>query len=153
MSKKPVVVAIAVLAIGGAVGYGFHLWQEARAVPESVAWGTVDTREVQLAFETDGRIARLLKEEGESVRAGERLGELDTHSLLIERDRARAQLASLEASLVLAEDGYRDEEIAAALATQKSIESDLALARRTETRQEQLFRAKATSEQNRDDAR
>lgn len=153
MSKKPVVVAIAVLAIGGTVGYGFHLWQEARAVSGSVAWGTVDTREVQLAFETDGRIARLLKEEGESVRAGERLGELDTRSLLIERDRARAQLASLEASLVLAEDGYRDEEIAAALATQKSIESDLALARRTETRQEQLFRAKATSEQNRDDAR
>lgn len=115
-----------------------------------MAGGACRARERRLG---DGRIARLLKEEGESVRAGERLGELDTRSLLIERDRARAQLASLEASLVLAEDGYRNEEIAAALATQKSIKSDLALARRTETRQEQLFRAKATSEQNRDDAR
>lgn len=56
-------------------------------------------RTVRLAFESSGRIARLSKEEGDRVRAGEVIGELDRERLLIERDKAAAEERRLDATL------------------------------------------------------
>lgn len=70
-----------------------------------------------LAFEAQGRIAALGREEGEAVKKGEPLGELDVRLLKIERKRARAALEGREVDLRLAEEGYRKEEVAAAKAS------------------------------------
>ncbi len=120
--------------------------------PLNRAWGNVDTRQVSLAFEASQRIVELGPEEGDAVRAGDVIGRLDTRSLEIERARARAELASLEAQADLAREGYRKEDIDAQRATTAALESKLELARRTYRRQKDLLAVRASSRQNYDDA-
>lgn len=142
VGKKAVVLVVAAAVAAGA-GWGFAEWQKSREAKPSVAWGSVDAREVSLAFEGSGRIAELLREEGEAVKAGDVIGRLDTRALEIERRRAEAQ----------AEEGFRKEEISSAKAELDAVESNLALARKTEDRQLKLWKANATTAQNVDNAR
>lgn len=104
VGKKAVVLVVAAAVAAGA-GWGFAEWQKSREAKPSVAWGSVDAREVSLAFEGSGRIAELLREEGEAVKAGDVIGRLDTRALEIERRRAEAQAEGLDAQWRLAEEG------------------------------------------------
>lgn len=151
MSKKPVAIALAAVLIGG----GVYLWQNygTEEVPPYRAWGTVDTRQVRLAFEGAGRIETLKKEEGERVAAGELLGTLDTAALEIELRSAAAQSASAKAQLQLAREGYRKEDIAAAEADAAAASRALNLARITENRQTKLLKTGGTTQQLLDNAR
>ena len=85
------------------------------AAPANRAWGNVETRQTSLAFEASGRIAALHKEEGESVQAGELLGQLDDEALRIGRRQAAAELKRLQAQAALAHEGTRQEDIDACL--------------------------------------
>mgnify|MGYP000304600972 FL=1 len=152
VGKKAVVLVVAAAVAAGA-GWGFAEWQKSREAKPSVAWGSVDAREVSLAFEGSGRIAELLREEGEAVKAGDVIGRLDTRALEIERRRAEAQAEGLDAQWRLAEEGFRKEEISSAKAELDAVESNLALARKTEDRQLKLWKANATTAQNVDNAR
>lgn len=125
--RKKIVLAGIAAAVAAAAGCGLYAWQEAHRPKPSIAWGSVDAREVSLAFETAGRIAKLEREEGEPVRKGERLAELDVRLLRIEIERSEATLAGKEADLRLAEEGYRKEEIAEAKAKHQAAEGSLAL--------------------------
>lgn len=142
VGKKAVVLVVAAAVAAGA-GWGFAEWQKSREAKPSVAWGSVDAREVSLAFEGGGRIAELLREEGEAVKAGDVIG----------RRRAEAQAEGLDAQWRLAEEGFRKEEISSAKAELDAVESNLALARKTEDRQLKLWKANATTAQNVDNAR
>lgn len=152
-NKKKIIVLVVGLVALAAVGYGVKSWQDARATKPSIAWGSVDAREVTLAFEGAGRIATLMKEEGEKVQKGDVLGRLDTRALEIERQRAQAEFDALDAKWHLAEAGFRDEEVAAAKAELEAIESELVLARKIEARQEKLYASQATSVQNLEEVR
>ena len=114
--RKKIVLAGIAAAGAAAAGCGLYAWQEAHQPKPSIAWGSVDAREVSLAFEAAGRIAK-----------GERLAELDVRLLRIEIERSEATLAGKEADLRLAEEGYRKEEIAEAKAKHQAAESNLAL--------------------------
>ena len=81
------------------------------------------------------------------------IGRLDTRALEIERRRAEAQAEGLDAQWRLAEEGFRKEEISSAKAELDAVESNLALARKTEDRQLKLWKANATTAQNVDNAR
>ncbi|MFR4553925.1 MAG: biotin/lipoyl-binding protein [Sutterella wadsworthensis] len=96
-SAKKIVLLVGAAAAAAALYYGLNWWEAHRSVPPTVAWGTVDMRTVDLMFETSGRIASLAKEEGERVKKGEPLGELDLRALKIERERTAAQLEGLDA--------------------------------------------------------
>ena len=152
-SPKKLFLLIGAAALAGACWYGIDWWQTSRAPAPSVAWGTVDMRTVDLAFESSGRIARLEKEEGERVSKGEVLGELDLRALRIERERAAAELEGLDAAWKLALEGYRSEDIASARAQAAAAESSARLAQSTLARTEKLFRAKVASDQALDEAR
>ena len=52
------ILAAAVAAVVG-MAWGLNAWQKAEEEKPSVAWGSVDAREVALAFEALGRIAAL----------------------------------------------------------------------------------------------
>ena len=145
--KKTAAAAVIVLAVAAAA-FGIRQWQKSQETDPAVAWGNVDTRTVNLAFEGSGRIASLEKEEGEAVKAGELLGTLDTRLLAIELSEARSRARALGAAASLAAEGYRAEDIAAAEAEAQAIRSELALARSTEKRQNSLLRSQATSAQN-----
>jgi HlyD family secretion protein len=86
--------------------------------------GTIEIREVRLAPLTAGRLVRLLKDEGDSVRVGDTVAVLEQPGLgeLIAQRRAQARGTSL-----------RSAEIAAAVADSERAARDLARAERLRT--------------------
>jgi len=85
--------------------------------------GTIEIRQVQLAPLTSGRLARLLKDEGDTVHRGDTVAVLTQPGLdaLISQRRAQAEAATLRVA-----------EVAAAQADSARAASDLARARRLE---------------------
>ena len=113
----------------------------------------METRQTSLAFEASGRIAALHKEEGESVEAGELLGQLDDEALRISRRQAAAELKRLQAQAALAHEGTREEDIDAARANEAAARAQLEYASATLKRQQDLVPVGAASRQMLDDAR
>src|SRR6266545_5471837 len=71
------------------------------------ASGTIDADEVHVASRYGGRVEKVLAQEGDTLKSGQPLVELDAAELKARRDQAAALLAELEA-------GPRKEEIEAA---------------------------------------
>ena len=77
-------------------------------------YGNVDIRQLDAAFRVGGRVSKVLVEEGEEVRAGQVLAELDDDPLRQAHAAASAKLAEQQAVLLKLERGYRAEEVAQA---------------------------------------
>lgn len=152
MKSKKIAAFAVVVAIVGAVGAGLYWWQQNNTPKPTVAWGSVDVREVNLSFEASGRIAELTKEEGDRVNVGETIGRLDTELLEIQLDKAQADLKQLDAAWRLARDGFRSEDIEKAKASRQAVRQELTLAQLQEKRQRALFDAKASSKDALDQA-
>jgi len=95
---------------------------------ELVLQGNIDVRQVSLAFEDSGRIAEILAQEGDSVKAGQVLATLDTVSLKLQAEEARAQAEAQRQNLRRLRNGSRPEEIAQARARLVSAEAEAARA-------------------------
>lgn len=78
------------------------------------ASGTVEATETDLGFQMAGRVARIHPLEGDEVREGELLAELDTATLAAARAVAAAQLAAAEARLRELRSGSRPAEVRSA---------------------------------------
>lgn len=89
-------------------------WTERR--PASVLYGNVDIRQVSLGFRVSGRIDKLAVDEGDPVKAGDILGNLDATPFQQAVDAAEADLAALSANLEKLKAGARKTEIAQARA-------------------------------------
>lgn len=107
--------------------------------------GTIQTDEVRVASRYGGRVEKLFAAEGESLKAGQPIAQLEAAELRARRDQMAAQLAELEA-------GPRKEEIAAAKAEWETQISELELARANAKRAEELFAQKTISITERDQA-
>ncbi|MGN6554198.1 MAG: HlyD family secretion protein [Verrucomicrobiota bacterium] len=112
------------------------------STPPAVS-GTIQTDEVRVASRYGGRVEKLFAQEGDSLKAGQKIAELDAAELRARRDQLAAQLAELEA-------GPRREEIAAAKAEWQAQVSELELARANAKRAEELFAQKTISITERD---
>ncbi|MCK9540772.1 MAG: biotin/lipoyl-binding protein, partial [Novosphingobium sp.] len=109
------------LALGGCGGGGSD-------GNELVLQGNVDVRQVSLAFEDSGRIATVLAQEGDSVKAGQVLATLDTVSLTLQAEEAKAQAEVQRQNLRRLRNGSRPEEIAQAQARLVAAEAEAARA-------------------------
>ncbi|MBL9018309.1 MAG: HlyD family efflux transporter periplasmic adaptor subunit [Myxococcales bacterium] len=78
--------------------------------------GTVEARAIAVGSRTGGRVAKVLVQEGERVKPGQVLVELEHGDLDAQRAGAAAQLAQAEAALDKLKAGARPEEIAQAQA-------------------------------------
>jgi HlyD family secretion protein len=105
--------------------------------------GTIETDEVRVASRYGGRVEKLFAQEGDSLKAGQMIAELNAAELRARRDQAAAQLAELEA-------GPRPEEIAAAKAEWEAQAANQDQARADATRAEDLFAHKTISVTERD---
>ena len=72
----------------------------------------MDIRQISLAFDGNGRVQELRAEEGDRVRAGAVLAVLDTRTLALQADQARAQMDAQQQTLLRLRNGSRPEEIA-----------------------------------------
>jgi len=89
-----------------------------------VLQGNVDVRQVSLAFEESGRIAEVRAEEGSSVKAGTVLATLDTVSLKLQAEEAKAQGEVQRQNLLRLRNGSRPEDVAQAQARLVSAEAE-----------------------------
>lgn len=102
-------------------------------------YGNVEIREVQLGFRVGGRISKLHVDEGDRVKPGQLLAELDTRPL---DDRLAGAAARLDAASAVAErdaNGSRPQEVGEARASLASAEARLIEARRQLDRRQALL--------------
>jgi len=150
--KKRLPILLLLIVAAGLGAWFLHArsrQQEARATR---LFGNVDIREVNLGFRVSGRVAEVLRDEGDTVKTGEVVARLDDEPYRREVDEARGQVAALRAHVQLLEAGNRPQEIAQARALVREREVTAANAERLYRRQEQLLSSKAVSVQERDDA-
>ncbi|MBB5350993.1 HlyD family secretion protein [Haloferula luteola] len=150
MNRKAVLGLMVVLAAGTAAVLYFRQ-READQGP-IVLHGNVDIRSVDLAFRVSGRIAEVLKDEGDSIQQGEVLARLDPAPFQAELASAQAALQAAAAQEALKRAGYRPEDIAQAQASLDQANAQLDNARTTFRRQSQLVAKGAVPRQTYDDA-
>lgn len=125
---------------------------EAPENPRLVAYGNVDVRQVNLAFQVGGRLESILVEEGDRVEAGDVLASIEKGYLEDDLHLAESTVAAQRALVNKLENGSRPEEIAQARAEMERAEAAVGLARTTFERQRELAQHSAASGQKLDEA-
>lgn len=139
--KRRIILLFLVLIVVGA-----SLWtlSQRGASTRSVS-GTIETDEVRVASRYGGRVARILPQEGDALKAGDVIVELDADELKAQRDQAASVWEELK-------NGPRSREIAAASNDWQSLVAQLQFARAEESRARELFIEKTISVTERDSA-
>lgn len=115
-------------------------------------YGNVDIREVQVAFNDSDRIVRMFVQEGDSVRPGELLAELDSRRYAARADQARRTVEAQKQVLTRLLNGSRPEEIVQARSTMQALLATMHDAEITYRRDLELRRKQVISQQTLDDA-
>lgn len=103
------------------------------------ATGTIESRITRISPRISGRVLKVLVEEGQSVKPGDVLVELDHDYLDLQLRQAEATVAQAKAQLELLKIGARSEDISQAEQQLKQAEINLAQARRDAERFINLF--------------
>lgn len=151
MNKRKLALAALVLVLLGA-SYGLYHHQQQQEKPLTL-YGNVDIRTVNLAFRVGGRVAELNVDEGDTVQAGQPLAMLDAAPYQNAQHQAQANLASAQAQLQLAQEGYRQEEIAQVRSQVVQSQAAYDYANNFYQRQQGLWDKRAISANMLDDAR
>jgi HlyD family secretion protein len=114
---------VAAPAIAALLWWQFGRPQPARSL---VLYGNIDLRQVDLPFNDSERVAAVLAQEGDRVRAGQLLARLDTSRLEPQVAKAQAQVAAQQQALLRLQRGNRPEEIAQARANVAAAAADQA---------------------------
>jgi HlyD family secretion protein len=153
MKKRIIPIALVALA---AVGLAWWLTHRHAASNELVLYGNIDLREVDLAFNDSQRVVSVLVREGDTVRKGQVLAQLDTSRLQPQLAQAQAQAAAQRAVVARLHHGSRPEEIAEARANLMLAQADGRQAHDNYQRLEAVFSSssgRAVSRQEVDDAK
>lgn len=149
---KQLAIIVSGLAAAIAIGYGWiSRPHEADGVLQ--LYGNVDIREVEMAFRQSGRLATVAVEEGDRVKPGELLAELDAQPFQQALAAAEAQAQQASAELEKLRRGYRPQEIAEARQSMRQAEAALSYAASELRRQSAVVTSGATTEKNFDLAR
>jgi HlyD family secretion protein len=146
MRIRAVVLVVAVLAMGVAL-----VWSQRRA-PAAKISGFVEAYEIRVGSRVGGRVAKVLVLEGQKVKSGETLIELEPFDLNERRAEAAAQLAGKRADLERLKNGPRAQEIASAEAQMRQAQAQVVVTAATEKRMRNSFEHQATSADELDNA-
>ena len=94
-----------VLGVVFVLSLGFY-WYTTRGTKDLVLIGTVDANQVIVSSKVAGRLERLLVDEGQIVKQGEVLAEIDKADLIAQREAARATLDSLRSQVSQSSHSY-----------------------------------------------
>jgi len=115
-------------------------------------YGTVDIREVQLAFQDGGRILGLKVDEGAVVEKGQVVAQLDPARFQMEVERLTGEVAALSQQAARLRSGSRPQEIARARAAVASAKANLKEAELVVARKQALRLLNRISQQEVDSA-
>ncbi len=111
--KRIILVALViVLAAGAGLATYYYYLRPVPAKRTLTLYGNVDIREVDAAFYDTGRISRLLVQEGDEVRQGELIAQLDDRRFAEALAAAKAQALNQQQVLAALLAGTRPEQIA-----------------------------------------
>lgn len=150
--KKKILIFIIIATTICAYIY-FERQKEIQQKTNPVLYGNVDIRSINLAFRHTARLDKMFVDEGDSVKKGQLLAQLDNTSFVNTLKIAEANLTLVKAQLSKLLSGARKQELEAAYQDIQSLESKLALASSTLQRQKSLRKTGATSQGSLDDAK
>lgn len=141
------------IALALTLGLGFAGWKGYAYLvgannKDTKYYGNVDTRTVALGFRFLGQIKNIEKDEGMSVKKGEKLAELDNSNLLNSLKEVGANIKTAEAELSKLKSGFRVEEIKEANAGVEEAKANLTKLTDNYERQKKLIESNATSQEN-----
>ncbi|MBC8107424.1 MAG: efflux RND transporter periplasmic adaptor subunit [Anaerolineae bacterium] len=123
---------------------GVLLYSQSRPQSDHVS-GFIEADEIRVASRVGGRVAKTLAREGERVKRGDPLIELEPYDLLHRQAEAKAKRDELAAKLAKLKAGPRRQEIAAAQARVDAAAASTQLARITYERVKSSSESRATS--------
>lgn len=129
ISKRRVLPWLAVIILSPLLLAFRWPWQSAGDAERIELSGTVEAREVDLAFQVGGRIVRLLVDEGDAVKAEQLIAELDARDYELALRNAIAQAEAAQAALAALQAGTRVQELRVAEAQLAKAQADLDYAR------------------------
>ncbi len=153
MNRKIGGTVLVVLAALAAGWYWWFLGGARNQTDRLRLMGHVEATETDLAFKVPGIISRINFQEGDEVKAGEVVAELDARDLRDELAAAQARLKAAEAALARLLAGSRPQEIAEARAAVQQAQADLENKRLDYERMEGLLARQAVPQSRRDNAR
>lgn len=124
---------IVLIAVGAAALVGFYAWQRKEQNEQAIP-GMVRRTEIRIAPEINGRLVRVLGDNGASFAAGDLLAEIDNPDLAAALSEALAALAGAEAERRRIYSGVRDEEVQIAAAAVSTAQANLLLTQQHMTR-------------------
>jgi Multidrug resistance efflux pump len=139
----------ALLLLGGAGGsYYWYYTTKYVSTDDARISGTI----VNVSSKVTGRVSRILAAEGDTVKAGQVLAQIDPRDILAQKAQAEASLAAAKANYEQLINGSRSQEIQQARAAADQAKASLDNAALNYDRMEQLFREGAISASQRDNA-
>lgn len=151
MNKKLLALPVLLAVAAAAAWWATRDHDEAQAA--LVLHGNVDIRQVDLAFNANGRIDKVLAQEGDVVTEGQVLARLDTIRLQLALAQAKALALAQRSQLAKLRAGSRPEEIRQAAAARAAAQAAVADARQLYERQKDLAARRFVSQQQVDRAR
>lgn len=150
--KKSVVILLAAVVVLAA-GFGGWWWYQSQQDKTLTLYGNVDIRTVNMSFRVGGRLASLTVDEGDTIAAGQTLGELDKAPYQNALLQAQAGVSVAQAQYDLMQAGYRDEEVAQAAAAVKQAQAAYDYAQNFFNRQQGLWKSRTVSANDLENAR
>jgi HlyD family secretion protein len=93
--KRWLRVALVIAVVVGGAGAGFYWWKHSQSqLPPGIAWGNgrIEADEIDIDTKFAGRIAEMLADEGDMVKAGQIVARMDTQDLAVSLKKAEAQV-------------------------------------------------------------
>ena len=128
-------------------------WQTATDSTQLTLPGTIEAREIDLAFQVSGRIDNLAVDEGYAVRTGQLVASLNSRDYELALQNAQAQADAARAALAALQAGTRPQEIRVAEAQLVSAKADLNFARSEVRRVSELVPKNLATHQQLDQVR
>lgn len=151
--RRVFLAVLIVLAMASAATMWWWQAHDAGVSDHIVLHGSIELRQLDLAFNQAERIAAVLVEEGEGVRRGQILARLDTSRLELQLAEVEAQAAAQHQVVQRLHHGSRPEEIAQARAKADAAKAEEANARRHHDRLRNLAGADAAAPLELDNAK
>lgn len=149
--KKPVIVVLIIVLLAALAGGWF--WYQSKQDKGLTLYGNVDIRTVNMSFRVGGRLQTLSVDEGDTIKAGQTLGQLDRAPYENALLQAKANVATARAQYELMTAGYRAEEIAQAQAAVTQAQAAYDYAQKFYQRQQGLWNSRALSANDLENAR
>jgi len=108
--RKRILILLVLLTLGGIAAWYYTGFGRASGTSALRASGTIEALDVALAPELPGRMAEVLVEKGQEVKAGAPVFRLDDALLQAQRERAAAALEAARANLAIADTGIGNAE-------------------------------------------